>query len=104
MQSNTYLEVGMFEYVIGSGLVLFTLCLRLVTVNSMKVQRGKVRQADGELRKIAGELNGVLEDLQQVERQHRQYDLRRSRLLSQMEAARCELELLRRPVNERLAA
>ncbi|MFT5088982.1 MAG: hypothetical protein ACI906_001379 [Candidatus Latescibacterota bacterium] len=94
----------MFEYMLGSVLVLFTLCLRLVTVNSMKAQRNQVRQADGELRKIAGELNEVVDELQQVERQKRQYDFRRSRLLSQMEVARCELERLRRPASERLAA
>lgn len=94
----------MFEYILGSSLVVFTLCLRLVTVNSMKAQRHKVRQADGELRKIAGELKEVVGELEQVERQQRQYDLRRSRLLSQMEVARCELERLRRPASDRLAA
>ena len=94
----------MLEYVLGFVLIAVPLCLRLVTVNSMRIQNQKMRQADSELHKIADELSDIQEKTQIAERQQRQYALRRSRLLSDISELRSELERLRRPSNVRLAA
>ncbi len=94
----------MFEAILGVLLVLSTVCIRLVTAHGMKNQRNRVRRADGELREVARDLGMVMTAIQQAERQQRQYILRRSYLLSEMDVARAELAHLRRPASERLAA
>ena len=94
----------MLEYAIGLALITVPLCLRLLTVNSMRMQNQKMRQVDSQLRKTTGELNAILEQKQVVERQQRQYVLRRSRLLSEISDMNSELALLRRSASTRLAA
>ncbi|MEE2725481.1 MAG: hypothetical protein ACPHSD_11070 [Candidatus Latescibacterota bacterium] len=63
-----------------------------------------MRQADSELRKITDELDEILEQTRSVERQQRQYALRRSRLLSEISEMNGELVRLRRPAGIRIAA
>lgn len=95
----------MLEYALGFVLIIIApLCLRLFTVNSMRIQNQKMRRADGQLRKITDELDAILEQSQSVERQQRQYALRRSRLLSDIAELNSELVRLRRPDDVRLAA
>ena len=92
------------EYALGLALITVLLCLRLLTVNSMRIQNQKMRQANSQLRKITGELDAILERIQVVERQQRQYVLRRSRLLSNISEMNGELVRLRRSAGTRLAA
>ena len=51
----------MLEYALGLALITVLLCLRLLTVNSMRIQNQKMRQANSQLRKITGELDAILE-------------------------------------------
>ena len=94
----------MLEYVLVLALITIPLCLRLFTVNSMQIQNQKMRRADSQLRKTKGELDAILERKQVVERQQRQYVLRRSRLLSDISEMNSELVRLRRSAGTRLAA
>ena len=94
----------MLEYALGLALITVPLCLRLLTVNRMRIQNQKMRQVDSQLRKITGELDAILEQKQVVERRQRQYVLRRSRLLSDISEMNSELVRLRRSANTRLAA
>ena len=94
----------MLEYALGLALITALLCLRLLTVNSMRIQNQKMRQANSQLRKITGELDAILERTRVVERQQRQYVLRRSRLLSNISEMNGELVRLRRSAGTRLAA
>lgn len=97
-------RVDVLEYALGLALITVLLCLRLLTVNRMRIQNQKVRQANSQLREITGELDAILERTQAVERQQRQYVLRRSRLLSNVSEMNSELERLRRSAGTRLAA
>ena len=97
-------QENLLEYVLGLALVTVPLCLRLFTVNRMRIQNQKMRQVDRQLRKITGELDAILDQKQVVERQQRQYVLRRSRLLSDISEMDGELMRLRRSVGARLAA
>ena len=94
----------MLEHAIGLALITVPLCLRLLTVNRMRIQNHKMRQVDSQLRKITGELDATLDQKQAVERQQRQYVLRRSRLLSNISEMNGELVRLRRSAGTRLAA
>ena len=94
----------MLEYALGLVLIIFPLCLRLFTVNSMRIQNQRMRQADSEFRKITDELDEILEQMRSIERQQRQYALRRSRLLSEISEMKGELVRLRRPADIRMAA
>ena len=94
----------MLEYALGLALITVLLCLRLLTVNRMRIQNQKMRQANSQLREITGELDAILERIQAVERQQRQYVLRRSRLLSNISEMNSELVRLRRSAGTRLAA
>ena len=94
----------MLEYALGLALITVLLCLRLLTVNRMRIQNQKVRQANSQLRETTGELDAILKRIQAVERQQRQYVLRRSRLLSNVSEMNSELERLRRSAGTRLAA
>ena len=97
-------QVDVLEYALGLALITVLLCLRLLTVNRMRIQNQKIRQANSQLREITGELDAILERIQAVERQQRQYVLRRSRLLSNVSEMNSELERLRRSAGTRLAA
>ena len=97
-------QENLLEYVLGLALITVPLCLRLFTVNRMRIQNQKMRQVDSQLRKITGELDAILDQKQVVERQQRQYVLRRSRLLSDISEMDGELMRLRRSVGARLAA
>ena len=54
-------QVDVLEYALGLALITVPLCLRLLTVNSMRIQNQKMRQANSQLRKITGELDAILE-------------------------------------------
>ena len=97
-------QVDVLEYALGLSLITVLLCLRLLTVNRMRIQNHKMRQVDSQLRKITGELDATLDQKQAVERQQRQYVLRRSRLLSDISEMNSELMRLRRSAGARLAA
>ena len=97
-------QEDVLEYALGLVLIIVPLCLRLFTVNSMRIQNQRMRQADSELRKITDELDEILEQTRSVERQQRQYALRRSRLLSEISEMNGELVRLRRPAGIRMAA
>ena len=97
-------QEDVLEYALGLALITVPLCLRLLTVNRMRIQNQKMRQVDSQLRKITGELDAILEQKQVVERRQRQYVLRRSRLLSDISEMNSELVRLRRSANTRLAA
>lgn len=92
------------EYALGFALILVPLCMRIVTANSMRKRTQYMQQIDGEFRAISDEMNAVQTELQDAERQQRQYAIRRSRLLNEVAAARGELERLRRPAGVRIAA
>ena len=94
----------MLEYALGLVLIIVPLYLRLFTVNSMRIQNQRMRQADSEFRKITDELDEILEQTRSIERQQRQYALRRSRLLSEISEMNGELVRLRRPADIRMAA
>ena len=97
-------QEDVLEYALGLVLIIVPLCLRLFTVNSMRIQNQRMRQADSEFRKITDELDEILEQTRSVERQQRQYALRRSRLLSEISEMNGELVRLRRPAGIRIAA
>ena len=48
------------EYALGLSLITVPLCLRLLTVNRMRIQNQKMRQVDNQLRKITGELDAIV--------------------------------------------
>lgn len=94
----------MLEYALGFTLILVPLCMRIVTADAMRKRTQYMQQIDGEFRAISDEMNDVQTQLQEAERQQRQYAIRRSRLLNEIDAARGELERLRRPAGVRMAA
>ena len=85
-------------------LLALPLGLRCAAAWKMRRIQEAVRRSDEEFRSLRAELDALAEECRRTDRQVRQHQLRRSRLLSRVDAARVELERLRQPVPDRLAA
>ena len=87
-----------------SFLLALPLGLRCLFSWKMRRMQETLRRADAEYRDLCAELDGLTGEIRRVSLQERQQQLRRSRLLARIEAARNELDRMRRPVVGRLAA
>ena len=78
--------------------------LRCFAVRKMRRMQEAARRSEEELRALCSELDALVEAFRRTDRQVRQFQLRRSRLIARIDAARNELEQLRGPASGRMAA
>ena len=85
-------------------LLAIPLGLSWFTARQMHRLHHLVRHREEELEALSGELESLQEESRQFEQQMRQYVYRRSRLWANIEARQDELQELRDPLVEKLAA